>query len=130
MESTASLPDTTLSVGELSAEFARQKRAKSPPLAFEPTPNDALAPLTSPPRSRMGQLDNISISSPTMGRLSPLQAGDAQDLQVVIDQQASAIRLLHDAFAAERQAWSLERERLHHRIACLERLLKSADGYR
>jgi hypothetical protein len=130
MESTASLPGTTPSVGELSAEFAKQKRAKSPPLAFEKTPNDSLAPLTSPTRSRIGQLDNISLSSPTMGRFSPLQSADAQDLQVVVDQQASAIQLLHDAFAAERQAWSLERERLHYRIASLEKLLKTADGHR
>jgi hypothetical protein len=128
-DTTASLPGTTPSVGELSAEFARQKRVKSPPLAFEKTSNDSLAPLTSPTRSRLGQLDNIA-RSPTMGRLSPLQEGEGLDLQVVIDQQASAIQLLHDAFAAERQAWSLERERLHYRIANLEKLLRTGDGYR
>jgi hypothetical protein len=130
MESTASLPGTTPSVGELGAEFARQKRAKSPPLAFEKTPNDSLAPVTSPTRARIGQLDDISLSSPSMGRLSPQQAADAYDMQVVVDQQASAILLLHDAFAAERHAWSLERERLHYRIASLEKLLKTADGQR
>lgn len=65
-----------------------------------------------------------------MGRLSPrAAAGDEQDLQVIVDQQAAAIQLLHDAFAAERQAWSLEKDRLHNRIASLEKLLKMGDGY-
>ena len=128
MEST--LPDSTPSVGELSAEFAKRKRAKSPPLAFEPTPNDSLAPLTSPTRSRLGQRENGSLSSPNMGRLSPLQADDAQELQAIVDQQATALRMLHDAFAAERQVWDRERERMYHRITSLESLLKNADGYR
>ena len=130
--SATTLPDSTPtpSVGELSAEFAKQKRAKSPPLAFEPTPNDSLAPLISPPRSRLGQLDTVSLSSPSMGRLSPLHADDAHELQAIVDQQASAMRKLHDAFAAERQVWDRERERLYHRIMSLEKLLKNADGYR
>ena len=128
MEAFSSISGTTPSVGELSAEFAKQKRAKSPPLAFEKTPNDALVPLNSPRRSHSGTID--SAADTTMGRLSPLQSGEAQDLQVVVDQQASAIQLLHDAFAAERQAWSLEREQLYQRIASLETLLKTGGGYR
>lgn len=66
-----------------------------------------------------------------MGRLSPPPiASEAQDLQIIIDQQASAIQLLHDAFAAERQAWNSEKERLYTRIASLEKLLRVGDGYR
>ena len=130
MDTDTSFPDTTPSIGELSAQFAKQKRPRSPPLAFEPTPNDSLAPLSSPTRPDLGRLDRLSISSPTMGRLSPGHADEMQDLQLVIDQQASALQLLHDAFAAERRSWSLERERLHDRIASLEKLLKNADGHR
>ena len=130
MDSSSSLPWTTPSVGELSAEFAKQKRAKSPPLAFEKTPNDTLAPLTSPSRQTTEALNSERITSSSMGRLSPSQPGEIPDLQVVVDQQASALQLLHAAFAAERQTWTLERDRLYHRIASLEQLLKTGDGYR
>lgn len=130
MDSSSSLPESTPSVEELTAEFAKQQRAKSPPLAFEKTPNDTLAPLTSPTRPHLEASTNGAVALPTMGRLSPPVDGDALDLQAVVDQQASAIQLLHDAFAAERQAWSLEKERLYHRISSLETLLKMGDGYR
>ena len=130
MDSNPSLSGTTPAVGELSAEFAKQNRARSPPLAFEKTPNDTLAPLTSPPRAQSGSIFDAVASSPTMGRLNSPPPGDQQDLQVIVDQQASALQLLHDAFAAERQAWSLEKERLYYRIASLEKLLKTGDGYR
>lgn len=123
-------PGTTPSVGELSAEFAKQKRAKSPPLAFAKTSNDSLAPLTSPSSQTAPITDSASTLSHIMGRLSPARPGEEPDLQVVVDQQAAAIQLLHDAFAAERQAWSLEKERLYQRIASLEKLLKTGDGYR
>ena len=121
---------STPSVGELSAEFAKQKRAKSPPLAFEKTPNDTLAPLTSPLRLQSRAVESEALRSPTMGRLNSPPPADQLDLQVIVDQQASAIQLLHDAFAAERQAWSLERERFYYRIASLEKLLRTGDGYR
>ena len=126
--STSALP----SIGDLSAEFAKQKRAKSPPLAFDRTPNDALAPLTSPSPSRTARVDLTSprSGSAVMGRLGLGEAGEQQDLQVVLDQQASAIQLLHDAFAAERQAWSLEREGLYSRIGRLEGLVRRGEGYR
>ncbi|KAF2719555.1 hypothetical protein K431DRAFT_228490 [Polychaeton citri CBS 116435] len=102
------------------------KRPKSPPLAFEPTPNDSLAPLRSP----QNQEPNMSPSIGFAGFKSPpIEAGDGQGLQVIIDQQSAAIRLLHDAFAAERQVWNLEKERLHQRIASLEKLLKTGNGY-
>lgn len=130
MDPPTSIPDDTPSVGELSAAFAKQKRAKSPPLAFEKTPNDTLAPLTSPTRPQSTSILGAALSSPTMGRLNSPPPGDQQDLQVIVDQQTSAIQLLHDAFAAERQVWSLERERLYYRIASLEKLLRTGDGYR
>jgi len=65
-----------------------------------------------------------------MGLLSPDVSSGEQRLQVIVDQQANAIRLLHEAFAAERQVWSLEKERLHQRIGSLEQLLKTHDHYR
>ncbi len=65
-----------------------------------------------------------------MAKFSSFQEGEEPDPQVIVDQQASAIQLLHDAFAAERQAWSLERERLYFRIANLEKLLRTGNGYR
>lgn len=118
-------------MGDLSAEFAKQKRAKSPPLAFEKTSNDSLAPLTSPHSQTAPLTDSAENTlARIMGRLSPPRVSEEQDLQVVVDQQAAAIQLLHDAFAAERQAWSLEKDRLYHRIASLEKLLRMGDGYR
>ncbi|KAK3702212.1 hypothetical protein LTR37_015044 [Vermiconidia calcicola] len=123
----ASLPGTTPSVGELSAEFAKEKRAKSPPLAFEKTSNDALAPrITSPSQGEIGSGAAVPSPSAIMGRLDTHLS---EGLQIIIDQQANAINKLHDAFAAERQTWTLEKERLYQRIAKLERLLKSGDGY-
>lgn len=122
--------DTTPSVGELTAEFAKQKRAKSPPLAFEPTPNDSLAPRISPTRSRSGHFDNLSVSSPTMGRLSPLHSAEVQALQEVVDYQADALQKAHEEFAVERHAWYKERAGFRRRIAKLEQLLKNADGDR
>ena len=52
------------------------QRAKSPPLAFQKTSNDSLAPLSSPP------VDNAPSLSP-MGRLSPLEEEGGLHLQVV-----------------------------------------------
>lgn len=136
MEPSSTLQETATppSVGELTADFAKQKRAKSPPLAFEKTSNDSLAPLTSPHSQTAPLTDSAEKTlARIMGRLSPsLQPGEdeEQEWQVVVDQQAAAIQLLHDAFAAERQAWRLEKDRLYHRIASLEKLLKTGDGYR
>lgn len=67
-----------------------------------------------------------------MGRTSPLTPGSMheQHLQILVDQQANAIQLLHEAFGAERRAWSLEKERLYQRIASLEQLLKTGDHWR
>ena len=65
-----------------------------------------------------------------MGLISPQASESELDLQMLVDQQASALQLLHDAFAAERQVWSLEKSRLHNRITSLEQLLKTRDHYR
>ena len=105
---------------------------KSPPLAFAKTSNDALAPLIShstyPASSQTTDLGTSSGHSP-MDRIgSP--GSDKLGLDVVIEQQVMAIQLLHDAFAAERQSWTLERDSLHQRIAALESLLRSGNHYR
>lgn len=118
-------PDHIPSIGELSASFAKEKRPRSPPLAFEPTPNDALAPLTTPPKDHL--IDSLSVS-PSMGRHSP-QSEDEKRLQVIVEKQARLIDSLHETFADERKIWGLERERLHQRIARLEGLLKHGDGH-
>ncbi|RMX98075.1 hypothetical protein D0867_12564 [Hortaea werneckii] len=103
---------------------------KSPPLAFAPTSNDALAPRI-PPFQNLdtAPLESHSDSRSTMGLASPQAQGDEPALQIIVDQQANAIQLLHDAFAAERQVWSLERGSLYQRIAKLEQLLKNRDHY-
>ena len=107
-----------------------QQRAKSPPLAFEKTPNDSLLPLnTPPPLDSEPAADGVNSPSQAMGRLSPFSGGTL-DLQAIVDQQTNAIQLLHEAFAAERQVWSLEKDRLYQRIASLETLLKSGDHWR
>lgn len=124
-------PTTTPSVSQLSAEFAKEKRAKSPPLTFEPTPNDALvAPIaTSPPPSeKHNHIDSLAMAS-TNARKNSSQSDDARRLQAIVNKQAKLIDRLHDTFGEERKIWGLERERLHSRIAQLEGLLKTDDGY-
>lgn len=106
------------------------KRAKSPPLAFEKTSNDALvAPIASPPLA----LQNTDpFLSPSGRIMSPNGSifGDSPDLQAIIQKQAAAITKLHSAFAAEREAWTCERESLYLRISSLEKLLMSNSGHR
>ncbi|KAI6824509.1 hypothetical protein KC340_g12319 [Hortaea werneckii] len=103
---------------------------KSPPLAFAPTSNDALAPRIPPPQNfNTDLLASHLDSQSTMGLSSPQAQGDEPALQAIVDQQANAIRLLHDAFAAERQVWSLERGSLYQRITKLEQLLKNRDHH-
>ncbi|KAK4962890.1 hypothetical protein LTR10_000517 [Elasticomyces elasticus] len=104
-------------------------RPKSPPAAFEPSSNDSLAPLSSPARTRLS-LDPFALTPSIMGlTASPAHSGSGMDLQVIVDQQASAIALLHEAFAAERQVWSLEKDRFLQRISSLEQLLKNGDHH-
>ena len=106
-------------------------RPKSPPLAFEPTSNDALAPLSSSSPVAHTSLEFSPQSRSMSGIMSP-QAHSAGkvDMQMIIDQQTTALQLLHEAFAAERQVWSMEKEQMYQRIASLEQLLKMRDHYR
>ncbi|KAK0247861.1 hypothetical protein LTR91_013865 [Friedmanniomyces endolithicus] len=105
-------------------------RPKSPPLAFEPTPNDALAPLNSSSPGTHTSLES-SPQSRTMSGTTSTRAHSAGkvDMQMIVDQQTTALQLLHEAFAAERQVWSMEREQMYQRIASLEQLLKMRDHY-
>lgn len=64
-----------------------------------------------------------------MGLFGGPQTGNAA-LQTVVDKQAKAIKQVHLAYAAEREAWLAERESLHQRIASLERLLRADNGHR
>lgn len=122
----ASLPDNTASIGELSAHFASQQRAKSPPLAFEPTPNDALVA----PANTGSNITSPQPRIDSMGRSDlPFGRGEPYDSQAIIDQQTLVINKLHDTFAAERKVWDLERERLYNRITSLESLLRAGDSY-
>ncbi|KAM0716626.1 hypothetical protein Q7P37_008071 [Cladosporium fusiforme] len=104
------------------------KRAKSPPMAFEPTPNDALAPIISPP---LGYNPTDPFLSPTGRIMSPNGSlfGDSPDLQAIVHKQTIAMSQLHSAFAAEREAWSCERENLYQRISSLEKLLITNSGH-
>lgn len=104
------------------------KRAKSPPLAFEKTSNDALAPLISPPHAFQHP---DPFFSPPSHIMSPNGSalGGSPDLQALVHKQSAAIAQLHSAFAAEREAWSCERESLYQRISSLEKLLITASGH-
>ena len=103
---------------------------KSPPLAFAKTSNDSLVSRLPPPYANINT-ELLSLSPPSvMGLTSPQAPESELDLQMIVDQQASALQLLHDAFAAERQVWSLEKDRLYNRITSLEQLLKTRDHYR
>ncbi|KAK0337843.1 hypothetical protein LTR59_009347 [Friedmanniomyces endolithicus] len=105
-------------------------RPKSPPLAFEPTSNDALAPLSSFSPGAHTSLE-FSPQSRSMSGIISTQAHSAGkvDMQMIVDQQTTALQLLHEAFAAERQVWSMEKEQMYQRIASLEQLLKMRDHY-
>ncbi|TKA29761.1 hypothetical protein B0A50_03124 [Salinomyces thailandicus] len=105
---------------------------KSPPLAFAPTSNDSLAPLISPGvdvYTNISALRSRSRSPSPMGHMSPPAPGEELGLQVIVDQQAHAIQLLHEAFGAERQVWCSEKIQLHQRIAKLEQLLNNRHHY-
>ncbi|KAK1820811.1 hypothetical protein LTR12_004837 [Friedmanniomyces endolithicus] len=105
-------------------------RPKSPPLAFEPTSNDALAPLSSSSPVAHTSLEFSPQSRSMSGIMSPPAHGAGKvDVQMIVDQQTTALQLLHEAFAAERQVWSMEKEQMYQRIASLEQLLKMRDHY-
>ncbi|KAH9823658.1 hypothetical protein Tdes44962_MAKER04620, partial [Teratosphaeria destructans] len=118
-------------------------RAPSPPLAFAPTSNDSLGTGLLSPTPITTTTDTVTpITTTTTTRHSPpfpsaammglLGTGSSpqeRDMQVIVDQQNKALELLHEAFAAERQVWSLEKDRLYHRIASLEQLLRNKDHH-
>jgi hypothetical protein len=105
------------------------KRAKSPPMAFERTSNDALAPMISPPFSYQSIDPFTSTSSRVMSPNGSTYT-NSPDLQALVHKQANAISQLHLAFAAERDSWSYERENLYQRISSLEKLLNTNSGHR
>jgi hypothetical protein len=104
------------------------KRAKSPPMAFERTSNDALAPRISPP-FYSGIDPFLSNSSRTMSpNGSPY--GSDPGLQALVHKQAQAMDQLHSAFAMEREVWTMEKAHLYERISNLEKLLNTNSGHR
>lgn len=98
---------------------------KSPPLAFAPTSNDALAPRSVLPHTGDGGLPSTTSN---MGRLSLSESPFA--LQAIIDKQSEALRQLHKGFNAERESWDLERQRFFERIHSLEQLLRNGEHHR
>lgn len=98
-------------------------------MAFERTSNDALAPLISPPFSYNNIDPFTSTSSRVMSPNGSAYSG-SPDLQALVHKQANAMSQLHLAFAAEREAWSCERENLYQRIRSLEKLITTNNGHR
>ena len=118
----------------VSPPSSSQKPPKSPPLAFEPTPNDALAPLSSPQHDNNNNHSKHTFSPSQreilgMSSESSLVGGTAH-LAIIMEQQSHTISLLHEAFASERKIWALEKAGLYERIASLEKLLKAKEGNR
>ncbi|KAK6440974.1 hypothetical protein LTR95_002797 [Oleoguttula sp. CCFEE 5521] len=104
-----------------------RSQPKSPPLAFEKTPNDSLAPSTA---LNNNLEDDIGFSNTTFNMGSFGKAfTPSPSLQTVVDKQARALHQLHLAFAAEREAWLCERESMQQRISSLERLLSVNNGH-
>jgi hypothetical protein len=106
------------------------KRAKSPPMAFERTSNDALAPRISPPFAYHNIDPFTSTSSRVMSPNGSSYGGGSPDLQAIIHKQSNAMAQLHSAFAAEREAWTMERDNLYQRISSLEKLLITNSAHR
>lgn len=65
-----------------------------------------------------------------MGLTSPQAPESERGLQQIVDQQATTITKIHEAFAEERRVWVLEKTRFLHRIAMLEQLLRTNDHHR
>ena len=120
-------------MAESTTKPAATKPAKSPPLAFQVTSNDSLvAPIN--PSATMGIFHSPdSTTSPSaQNKLSSFGQSDYNErqLQIQVHKQAEALRLQQLAFAAERECWDFERDRLYRRILSLENLLKSVNGHR
>jgi hypothetical protein len=100
-------------------------------MAFERTSNDALAPFISPPLAYQN-IDPFtsSTSSRVMSPNGSIYGGSSPDLQAIVHKQSNAMAQLHSAFAAEREAWLMERDNLYQRISSLEKLLITNSAHR
>jgi hypothetical protein len=109
------------------------KRTKSPPMAFERTSNDALAPRISPPFD----YHNIDPFLDTSSRIMSPIGSPSSDLRALVHKQSEALdhahkafAVAHSAFAVEREAWRIEKDGLYARIASFEQLLATNGGHR
>lgn len=101
---------------------------KSPPMAFEPTSNDVLAPSLKPSERVSNHFKSSGPSVYGAHEFGPTSM--EQELQAQIEKQAEALHSLHEGFSKERESWRLERDRLYRRIDSLEALFKIAGGHR
>lgn len=129
--------DPQLASAALSAPTATQKPPKSPPLAFEPTPNDVLMPLSRGPATmpfyQQSMMTPGSIMSPPIDKIqdTTVSFDSNSDMDILLAKKDEALRLALQAFTVERECWQMEKDHLHRRIANLEALLKaSVDGHR
>ena len=99
-------------------------------MAFERTSNDALAPFISPPFAYQNIDPFTSTSSRGMSRNGSSYGASSPDLQAIVHKQSNAMAQLHSAFAAEREAWMMERDNLYQRISSLEKLLITNSAHR
>ena len=106
-----------------------KRRPKSPPMAFQSTSNDALSPPSD--LNQMSFHSGHSASPNTHPKVYNHHTSQIeQELQAQIEQQIVALRKQHEAFIAERQCWSLERDRLYRRVGALESLLRNVNDHR
>jgi hypothetical protein len=99
-------------------------------MAFERTSNDALAPRITPPFAYQNIDPFTSTSSRIMSPNGSSYGGSSPDLQTIVHKQSNAMAQLHSAFAAEREAWMMERDNLYQRISSLEKLLITNSAHR
>jgi hypothetical protein len=99
-------------------------------MAFERTSNDALAPFISPSFAYQNIDPFTSTSSRVMSPNGSVYGGGSPDLQAIVHKQSHAMAQLHSAFAAEREAWLMERDNLYQRISSLEKLLITNSAHR
>jgi hypothetical protein len=85
-------------------------------MAFERTSNDALAPFISP--------------SFAYQNIDPFTSTSSRVMSAIVHKQTHAMAQLHSAFAAEREAWVMERDNLYQRIRSLEKLLITNSAHR
>ena len=99
-------------------------------MAFERTSNDALAPFISPPLAYQNIDPFTSTSSHVMSPNGSIYGSSSPDLQAIVHKQSTAMAQIHSAFAAEREAWAMERDNLYQRISSLEKLLITNSNHR